>query len=75
MKLKNPNPGRVLPPNFKFGGTFAFQRKFTWKERLQIAIGYTAKITMTIAMEHSPGKWDTRMVLETTKELLRKESQ
>ena len=52
----------ALPPRFKFREDFEFFRKFTFKERLKIIIGFNLRLPGTIFMEHSPGK--TQHVLE-----------
>lgn len=61
--------GRVLPPSYKFLITENFFRYFTWKERLQILIGYRALIKLQMCVEHSPGKHQSSLELETSKEL------
>lgn len=61
--------GRPLPPSWKFKMTMGFFRKFTWIERLQIALGFPVKMTVEIATEHSTGRWTSRMELATTKRL------
>ena len=70
MKLKNPNPGRPVPPNYKFKIELDVYREFTWMERIQILFGYRAVIAVRILTCHSPGQHDPHVNLMVTGELL-----
>lgn len=69
MKLKHP-PGKPLPPKFTTGIECDFVRAFTWKERFQILVGYTAMIRLRIATQHSPGQFQPFMDLTLTETLM-----
>lgn len=64
-KSKRP-VGTPVPIKFKKIMRADFFRKFTWKERLQILLGYRAVITFRVMTEHSPGRFQTECNLSTT---------
>jgi hypothetical protein len=64
--MKNEPRGRVLPPKMKQMLEYAFLRPLTMRERLKLLFGYTLRIHMAIACEHSPGKTDPRMQISIT---------
>ena len=68
MKPSHP-PGRVLPPVFKKAVELSFQRRLTFKERLQILIGYNLLVTLVMGAEHHPGRIDPHLVITTTEML------
>lgn len=68
--MKNKPPiGRELPPKFKHMIDVGATRKFSWKERIQILIGYRADISVAIICEHLPGKFTPKVQLDLTPEL------
>ncbi len=69
MKRKDLPPGRVLPPNFKHLMEVTFHRRFTWKERMKIALGYAIQVDMIVRTEHHTGKFSPAMTVTTTPEI------
>lgn len=69
--MSNKLPSRVLPPNYKFVIELpAMSKRLTWKQRLQVAVGYNFIFGGTILCEHSPGKIAPEFHVKTTRELI-----
>lgn len=66
---KHTPPGRPLPPRFHNKFTFDWHRRFTLRERLQIAIGYQFKVTTEIYTVNSPGILQPVFIGQTTKHI------
>lgn len=60
---------RYLPPVWKKLVQCEWFRRFTWKERLQIFFGYRVRLTMKMATEHSPGRYQADLTLVTCKDI------
>ena len=67
--MKNAPIGKPLPPRFHNKFTFDWHRRFTWRERLQIAIGYQFKVTTEIYTVNSPGIIQPVFIGQTTKHI------
>lgn len=67
MNMKPPE-GKPLPPEWRYKIEFGCFRKFTWKERIKIAIGMSVKIDVKLGLEQRPGKWAPVMDLYVTKQ-------
>ena len=67
MKFKPTD--KPLPPNWKYQIEMDFFRRPTWKERFQIAIGMCFRMTLKIASEHNPGKFQPTMDHKITKDI------
>jgi hypothetical protein len=65
---KQPERGRVLPPQFKHILDLQFHRKLSRKERLKLVAGYELKLSLAVACEHKPGKFQPVLNLEIVKE-------
>lgn len=57
--------GRVLPPQFKHVIDQPFSVRFTWKQRLLIALGCPVVGKFVCWTEHSPGKVHPLMEFHT----------
>lgn len=55
---------RIVPPQFKHVMELQWFRKFTWQQRLFIALGCPVKVDLKILCEHSPGKISSDLMLE-----------
>jgi len=64
--MKKKPIGRVMPPQFKNVLDIGFHRQFTMCERIKILLGFNVNITMAVACEHSPGKFQPVMDLSLT---------
>lgn len=64
-----PTPtGKPIDPVWRYKIECGFFRKFTWKERLKIALGMAVKVDMKIGLEQRPGKFSPIMGLYVTKQ-------
>lgn len=71
--MKNNYPaGRIIPPPAKFDIQQVWHRKLTWKERLQILIGYNLTINLSIKCQYNPGVVEPTMGLLTTTTIIDK---
>ena len=66
MKTNNKAPRyeRVLPTKMKEVIHLEFFRKFTWRERLKILIGYNVRNSLEIQTQHCAGKITPKMLTE-----------
>lgn len=69
-------PGRPLKPSFRHVIEFDWNRTFSWKERLQILLGYSFNVMIRIPTLHKPGELGVLVIGETSvfenaKDLLR----
>jgi hypothetical protein len=58
--------GRVLPPAFRHITEVDWNRRFSWKERLQILFGYTLNVMVRIPSLHKPGVIASIVMAETS---------
>lgn len=65
--MKTKLPERVLPPVWKNVIEFGFVRRLTWKERIQIAVGYNLTISFRALAQHTPGQMQPSLRVATTK--------
>lgn len=77
MKANTPqaqSKGRVLQPLPKHVIELAYHQKPTFKQRLQLLIGYSLVIELKIFTTHSTGHFEPQMILRTTQEEPRRET-
>jgi len=71
--MKQPNPTKTKPverpvfPEYKYSITIESFKRFSWKQRLQILLGYNATAMVTIVSVNSMGKAAAKMDLNLTK--------
>lgn len=60
--------GQPIAPPMKFSINADFQKEFTFKQRLQLFLGYTLIINVSVACQHNPGQFVPVLDVKPVKE-------
>jgi hypothetical protein len=64
--LKTKAHGKPVKPPFRHVIQTDWHRTFSWKERLQILLGYSLEVAVRIPTLHRPGELGVLMMAQTT---------